>query len=746
MDNHKSNLLEIEKRLDEIRQEKEMLLQQASEIEGGYLKSYEIRPAGRHLLTIGADLIQDQYAAIVELVKNCFDADSSYAKIVFQAIKDEDVLEIRVEDNGHGMSTKDVIEKWLVPSTPAKVGVRTSPSGRVMQGRKGIGRYAASLLGDDLTLHTVDSTGNETVISINWNDFLNHQYLDEIQIPINTFKTEKESGTTLIMHSQLSSNVYWTEITFQKLRFELKKLIPPRVENAVVDDFSIELSFVDYYSDEELNTTEKICPYPILDFYDYRISGIVRESGACDLLYENKRIKNSLDEKFSCDLGMTGCGNLSIDIRVYDRDKDSIESLIARGLRDERGNYVGKNQARQLLNEINGVGVYRNGFRIRPLGDADYDWLKLNEQRVQNPSMKIGSNQVVGYVHIESEESSGLEEKSARDGLKSNDAYENLKRVTCKIIGELEKRRFLFRRQIGLSKSTKKVERQLDSLNDYTELKETIALTLKKSGSSDEAVKKTIELVSQEEIKKNAAVEDIRKAIAIYQGQATLGKIINVIRHEGRRPLNYLKNQIPNLHLYGDVYSEKHDEDSLSEIIRLTKGIAEKADIFVELFRRIDPLAARRRDTKSIFIVKNALYSASDVFSSLCHEKNISINIECPNDLKFNGWQQDLNTILVNLIDNSIFWIDERGSEVREISISVVETENGFVLNYFDSGPGIDDALLISGVIFDPEFTTKQQGTGLGLAIAGEAATRNGLTLTAVHSDSGAHFVLSTEE
>ena len=37
---------------------------------------YKIRPAGRHLFTIGRDLIQDSYAAIVELVKNAYDADS----------------------------------------------------------------------------------------------------------------------------------------------------------------------------------------------------------------------------------------------------------------------------------------------------------------------------------------------------------------------------------------------------------------------------------------------------------------------------------------------------------------------------------------------------------------------------------------------------------------------------------------------------------------------------------------------
>ena len=79
----KTNIAEIEERLEELRIEKERLLQVASEIEGDYMKSYEIRPAGRHILTIGEDLIQDQYAAIVELFKNCYDADSPDAEIVF---------------------------------------------------------------------------------------------------------------------------------------------------------------------------------------------------------------------------------------------------------------------------------------------------------------------------------------------------------------------------------------------------------------------------------------------------------------------------------------------------------------------------------------------------------------------------------------------------------------------------------------------------------------------------------------
>ena len=38
--------------------------------------SYKIRPAGRHLATIGKELIQNEAAAIIELVKNAYDADA----------------------------------------------------------------------------------------------------------------------------------------------------------------------------------------------------------------------------------------------------------------------------------------------------------------------------------------------------------------------------------------------------------------------------------------------------------------------------------------------------------------------------------------------------------------------------------------------------------------------------------------------------------------------------------------------
>lgn len=311
---------------------------------------------------------------------------------------------------------------------------------------------------------------------------------------------------------------------------------------------------------------------------------------------------------------------------------------------------------------------------------------------------------------------------------------------------ELEKRRFIFRRKLGLSNPAKKLERQLEGLYDYAPLKKSVSATLEKAGMPVPVIEEITDIISKEENKKNEAIEEIKRAVAVYQGQATLGKIINIILHEGRRPLNYFKNQIPNLRFYGERFTQKKDENSYSEIVRLTNGISDNAGIFVNLFGRLDPLSAKRRETKTEFSLYDALCGAVAVFDKECQDKGIQIYLDCPSDIKFIGWKQDIYTIMVNLLDNSLFWIVEKECVERRINIVVSKAKAGFTLDYTDSGPGISDELLESGVIFDPEFTTKPHGTGLGLSIAGEAATRNSLTLTAVQRDSGAHFILSTDE
>ena len=713
----------------------------------GTKESYSIRPAGRHILTIGRDLIQDRYAAIVELVKNAYDADSPDVNIVFKASADRKHYSIIIEDHGHGMSRDTVINKWMVPSTDDKLKRRKSPGGRIMQGRKGVGRYAASILGDDLLLETV-ADSEKTTVYVEWSSFEKAQYLDEVEILVESEKTDLPSGTRLAITGGRELLTEWDQHQFDKLRFELKKLMSPVSSvlsgDEAKDTFRIHLRIENFLEGQEEIIDEDVEPYPIFDLFDYRIAGRIGADGKGILTYSLQKARNTTEEKIPFDFGgPTGCGELFFDIRVYDREKEAIESLIGRGLKDESGNYVGKLQARQLLNEYNGIGVYRNGFRIRPLGDADFDWLKLNEQRVQNPSLRIGSNQVIGYVQIQSEEQSALIEKSARDGLRENVAFEKLKAISREVIARLEERRFDYRKRAGLSRPALKVERELERLFAFDELKRGIRARLKKRGVDQQTADEIIQIISKEEEDKNRIAEDIRQTVAVYQGQATLGKIINVILHEGRRPLNYFKNQIPNLEYWFNSFREKRDPETLAKIIPITEGIGKNADVFVKLFSRLDPLAAGKRSRRRPLPLRRTIEEIFEVFSEEMKKVGITAKVNGPGDFRFTCWHQDIYAIFTNLIDNSIYWMNEKKSQKKEITVDIATDGNELqYIDYRDTGPGIEPQLIASEVIFEPQFSTKPDGTGLGLAIAGEASTRNGLELKAFESESGAFFRL----
>ena len=623
--------------------------------------TYKIRPAGRHILTIGRDLIQDVYAAVVELVKNAYDADSPDVDINFTANPDHSGYSITITDHGHGMSRDTVINKWMVPSTRDKLDRRTSPSGRIMQGRKGVGRYAASILGKDLLLETVTPEGEKTTVCVEWSNFENAQYLDDVDILIETAKVPELSGTQLTMRGDSELLADWNKKQFDSLQFELKKLISP-VSSILdyrhnLDEFRISLMVNGFPNVEDI--AETIEPFPIFDLFDYKIAGKINAGGKGTLTYSSQKVRNTADESIQFDAGApTDCGELDIDIRVYDRDKDAIDSLIGRGLKDESGEYVGKLQARQILNEYNGIGVYRNGFRIRPLGDPDFDWLKLNEQRVQNPSLRIGSNQAIGYVQIQSEEQSHLIEKSARDGLRENMAFSRLKEITTKVIAELETRRFDYRRKAGLSKPVIKVERELEQLFSFDELKRDVLARLTSFDIDQKTSDKIIDIISREEEEKNKIADEIRQAVAIYQGQATLGKIINVILHEGSRPLSYFQNQIPNLRYWYKSFQETGDSGTLKKIMSIADGISENAELFVTLFRRLSPLSARKRSTRDPLELKKTIQKTLFVFEEEMKFRKVSAEVLGSDDFKFSAWPQDIHAIFTNLIDNSLYWMN----------------------------------------------------------------------------------------
>ena len=126
------------------------------------------------------------------------------------------------------------------------------------------------------------------------------------------------------------------------------------------------------------------------------------------------------------------------------------------------------------------------------MGDPGFDWLHLDTQRVQDPSFIIGNNQVIGVINIESEDKSGLEEKSARDGLKENEAYENLVDIINVVLNVLERKRYDYKRSIDKKKN--KITKT-ESLLDYTNTEKEIEQVLINDNIPKENAKKVLKVI-----------------------------------------------------------------------------------------------------------------------------------------------------------------------------------------------------------------------------------------------------------
>lgn len=111
-------------------------------------KKLKIRPYARLLTMLGEQLIKNERIALVELIKNSYDADADWVQIRFENFADNFSINknsrIIIEDNGDGM-TPDTIEKaWMNPATPNKFlrkkkDDKTARKQRIIQGEKGLG-------------------------------------------------------------------------------------------------------------------------------------------------------------------------------------------------------------------------------------------------------------------------------------------------------------------------------------------------------------------------------------------------------------------------------------------------------------------------------------------------------------------------------------------------------------------------------------------------------------------------------
>lgn len=216
-----------------------------------------LRPRARLIKTIGEELISNDIVAVLELVKNSYDADASIIEIRFtgnvfeieeskrkkKKVLSKEGASITIVDDGSGMSLDTVKNAWMEPATIMKKRTKISPDkSRRYTGEKGIGRFASAKLSNQLVITTKVEDDNEIVVDFDWINFANDEaYLDQVKCAWEVREPQEiEKKGTILKLTGLNSD--WDEEKFRTLRVTLSRLINPV---APVEDFLMELQLPD---------------------------------------------------------------------------------------------------------------------------------------------------------------------------------------------------------------------------------------------------------------------------------------------------------------------------------------------------------------------------------------------------------------------------------------------------------------------------------------------------------------------
>jgi len=190
-----------------------------------------------HLLReLGDLLVGRDSTAVLELVKNGYDADATLVRIDARRLDDQQLAVLTVEDNGNGMTLQRFQSAFLrIAGRDKELGNRTSPRFvRAYTGQKGIGRLASQKLANHLE---VDSSANEYVSSdgdlgvhaeIDWEEIDRQDRLDQLSSGLDVsgipLRVGLPSGTTLRLSSLKRR---WTRTEIAKFVNELQSAQPP---------------------------------------------------------------------------------------------------------------------------------------------------------------------------------------------------------------------------------------------------------------------------------------------------------------------------------------------------------------------------------------------------------------------------------------------------------------------------------------------------------------------------------------
>ena len=381
---------------------------------------------------LGKELVGRAETAISELIKNAYDAEASYVHLIF---KNAYVAggSLVIEDNGTGMTYSELINGFMRISSSDKVHRPISPNyKRKKAGKKGIGRFAAQRLGDQLIIVTQTAESAYAIkATINWSEYEIDSEINEVTGKIEYVEKERVKGTTLYIKGLEDG---WSDSAIQRAyRYTENLLIPEPLSRERKDwdkcrqDPGFKASFYrDRVSEETKVVDENVA------FFDHAlavIEGFIDDKGqGYWRMWSNKLDVPQGDfqkigvDRENNDTQYAAAHSIHFKTYYFIYDRSLIPSSLY--------TYV-----KNLGTEVGGIKLYRNGFRVPPYGEKNNDWLGLDSSVRRKTLLFPHQNQsFFGYVEIDDSAAELFEETSSREGLIENQAFDDIKDYVYRVI------------------------------------------------------------------------------------------------------------------------------------------------------------------------------------------------------------------------------------------------------------------------------------------------------------------------
>jgi anti-sigma regulatory factor (Ser/Thr protein kinase) len=668
------------------------------------------RPKARLILQLGDQLIRSESIAVLELIKNSYDACATKVSISMKNLHSKEYGEIVIEDNGSGMDYDLLRNVWLQPGTTFKKKLIDQKDyingcGRLPLGEKGIGRFGVHKLGEIIEIVSKTETSDEAILKINWKDFDNDQDLNEIPIALGVRKPEyfidkKIKGTKIIIRNLRTT---WNRGTVRDLYRAINSLNSPfQSINSFAVAFNIDkqewlsglLKFKDIKDSALFSADITILGNQITELI-YKFTPYTTMTG----LRDRDHVENNIDmvqkvyddikkKKVLKDIDISGIGEVKIKMLIFDFDTN----ILALGTSDRKG-------LKDYLKLNGGMRVYRDGIRVYDYGEPGNDWLGLDLERINLPTAKISNNIVIGGIQLSRLNSRTLIEKTNREGFIENEAFREFQSAISFALGRVVTQRNIDKDKLRNHYSG--TEKKVPVIDNLDILRTKVEKALPEGLERKDILGMINEIAS-----------DYKTITEVYIRSASAGLSLSIVVHEIEKIIQEL------LYVVEDANMSSGNE----RVKSLTWHLGKLVDGYSGLIRR---KSSTQVDLQKL--IGDALWNVEyrlnahgvEIISAFSNNKAFSTLAKCTQGL--------IIGTIINIIDNSIWWMEYGKVQNKQIFIDLtIDIYNYITIIIADNGPGFtinpEDAI-------KPFISNKDGGIGIGLHIASEIMNSNGGTL-----------------